>query len=76
MFSGIRTCSEVCETIKFLVTANAGVGRVHGDDEAVGAQGFTGVTAEDIALDKNLCFLAIIVSTDVKALHTWLSDRL
>ncbi|KAI6758759.1 hypothetical protein HG530_010999 [Fusarium avenaceum] len=60
MLSGIRTSSEVCKTIKFLVTADAGVGRVHGDDEAVGAQGFTGVTAEDIALDKNLLIGALV----------------
>jgi hypothetical protein len=76
MIASVLTSSEVCETIKFLVTANAGVRRVHWDNQAVGAQSFTGVTTEDIALDKNLCFLAIIISTNVKALHTWLSDRL
>lgn len=48
------TGSEVGEPIELLITADAGVGAVLGNDQAVGAQGLASVAPEDVALHENL----------------------
>jgi hypothetical protein len=71
----IRTGSEVRISIKLLITASASVGRIHGDDKTVGAQGLASVTTEDVALNQNLFQLVKALQLDAMR-YTWLSDRL
>lgn len=48
------TGTKVRVAVELLVTADASVGRVLRDDQAVGAQGLAGLAAENVALDEDL----------------------
>lgn len=68
--------TQVGKPIQLLVTADARVGAVLGDDQAVGAQGLAGVAAEDVALDEDVVVGAGVDGLEVKVVVVVVVDVL
>lgn len=68
--------AQVGKPVQLLVAADAGVGAVLGDDQAVGAQGLAGVAAEDVALDEDVVVGAGVDGLEVKVVVVVVVDVL
>lgn len=68
--------AQVGKPIQLLVAADARVGAVLGDDQAVGAQGLAGVAAEDVALDEDVVVGAGVDGLEVKVVVVVVVDVL